>query len=476
MITPILLSLIPQFTAQEAVDLREIYNTIQEAQEKLQEAEELLLDYILDASPDPDPLPEPDPDPDPPSGSLEEYLASMPFDVPTFPSYTIPTQEDCEWIIENNVARSTRGLQDIAVTPGDPTYLIGPAYRASIAAGHELPIDFGVRDNAGTAVFGDGWSSPGSWNKRSVFVEDFRDMRCRLVGLTPQAEIIVSWGKRWGYVEELGLYNIGLRGPNDSFIIRANEGIGDLTLDGCWFLTAENHPDIHTSGMHTDDWRTLIIRNHKYVGTLFDEHPFYLKSSEGATWIVQNDLRGGNRTGFQIRPGADDPGNDRPVGPIVIALNVTDKAGFDHEVFNGGSFLTVWSNPEGNTYVLGNRITDARYGCLSINAQGWYNGKQVDWLNDKGFPIRNVWVWDNVFTNPRAQRAAASVTAVERLHFGPNQFTKLFLNNEWGMKKHGIGNGEVILYDPEILHESVWTYDTKVRPLEESELQPLLVN
>ena len=75
-------------------------------------------------------------------GDIAAYLAGLPFadELPTFPEYEIPTEEDCEWIVEKGRATSTRGLDDLT---GE--FLVGQAYRASIKAGHELPIDIGGR-------------------------------------------------------------------------------------------------------------------------------------------------------------------------------------------------------------------------------------------------------------------------------------------------------------------------------------------
>ena len=455
--------------------------------------------------------------PQPAVGELQAYLSSLPFasEIPTFPEYDVPTEADCEWIIEGGVARSTRGLPDITVPEGQPLYLVGPAYRASVAAGHPLPIDFGVRDDAGTVVLADGWSQPQEWNSRSLFVRTgtstFADLRVRIVGISDVAEVSVAWGRKWGFVRELGLYNIGLRGQNDSFIIRANDGIGNLTLDGCWFLASTTfaqsgigNGSVHASGMHVDKWDRLIIRHHKWRGKLptdpgpeFMEHEFYLKSGILQTWIVENELHGGNRTLFQERPGADE--GIMPTASIVVAKNTSDGYGWHVAGADGGAAITIWSNPRNKTFILGNTITDARYGCLVVSGQGISNtyhydyqyvdtdqnqatppelivsntivhggGPQGghpqetwlrrDWLNDAGFPIGDVYVWDNVFENSRSQRATVSISATERLFWGPNNLNdgKLFLNSEFNYNANGIANGQVRLYN---VPSQVWTYD-----------------
>lgn len=61
----------------------------------------------------------------------------------SFPQYEIPTEEDCDWTLESGRAQSHSGLEQI-----EDEFIIGIAYRASIAAGHDLPVTFCVVDNA----------------------------------------------------------------------------------------------------------------------------------------------------------------------------------------------------------------------------------------------------------------------------------------------------------------------------------------
>ena len=254
-------------------------------------------------------------------------LNDLPFsdELPDFPEYRIPTRQDCDWVIEGGRAESTHGLETIV-----DERLVGLAYRASVAASHPLPVTFCVVDNAGEAVFGGGYSRS---SNRSVFIETedgFENLQAEFLGLTDTAEVQVSWDTKWGRVDYLGLFNIGLRGPNDSFVIRANSGIGRLIIDGCWWLAHTEFAQRggrHASGMHIDNWDLLVWRRHKWRGETPEspginlrEHSGYLKSSNGETWIVQNDLRGGNRTGFQIRPQPSN--NDRPVAVSYTHLTL----------------------------------------------------------------------------------------------------------------------------------------------------------
>lgn len=406
----------------------------------------------------------------------------LPFEVPPIPAYRVPAAKDCDWIVSEGVARSTRGLDAIRAADHDG-YVLGPAYRASTAARRGRgdlapgrPVTIGVLDDAGEGVMGGGWSlhSP-----RSVFSKSaaggFDDIRIEIVGLTPSCEVSVSWDSRWGKPAYIGLFNIGIRGRKDSFIIRANGGIGRLIMDGCWWLPAKEFTatkERHASGMHIDKWGELIWRNHKWRGVQpgtpginLREHSAYLKSAQGGTWIVNNDLRGGNRTGFQIRP--EPAHNEAPSGAVVIAGNYADGYGWnngsDPSSFDGGSCITVWSNPNAATYVVNNRIIDAKYGCLAITAQG----PGLDYLGEAGFPIGPVYVYGNTFENGRAKRDVAAITSTQAVHLYANEITgRLILNDTWPMKRHGIANGAVYVHDPATLQLDLWSWNGKAQKIQ----------
>ena len=178
--------------------------------------------------------------------------------------------------------------------------------------------------------------------------------------------------------------------------------------------------------MHIDKWDTLVWRRHRWRGERPDEpginlreHSGYLKSSRGQTWILENDLRGGNRTGFQIRPQRDS--NERPVGPVVVAYNRAQGYGWNNghtpETYDGGSALTIWTNPDDMTFVFRNEITDAKYGCLMVGAQP----PEKNWLNERGFAIGEVFIAENRLENLQGDRGAFEVTGVERLHMYANE-------------------------------------------------------
>jgi hypothetical protein len=215
-----------------------------------------------------------------------------------------------------------------------------------------------------------------------------------------------------------------------------------------------------------DRWKTLIWRNHKWRGEQpgtpginLREHCAYFKScvggaTGGGTWIIGNDLRGGNRTGFQVRPQADL--NMRPTGPVVIANNYADGYGWnngsDGSSYDGGGCITVWTSPEWPVYIFGNRVTDSKYGCLVLSPQG----PSRNWLNADGYPIRSAYIYGNTFENLRGDRDGVSITGVQNVHWFNNRsrgkYGALMLDAPWGIQVAGIANGAVAVYTRPVLN------------------------
>ncbi len=470
------------------------------AQQRLVDAQAALKAWAVGMDREPEPGGEPGTKP---TDTLA-ILANTPFAnrLPDLPEYTIPTRADCEWIIQDGRAVSQRGLASVAGVddPGQLTfYVLAEAYRASIAAGHELPIDFGVVGNAGHLSMAAGWNSQP--RRLTIPLEEgkYADLSLNIVGLSDDAEVQIGWGTQYGFVRSLGLYNIGIRAPKDSFAIRANDGIGTFIADGCWILNGTD-PETgqmitHASGIHMDKWDVLVLRNFKWrgktpedIGFKCREHLFYLKSSRGLTWILDNNLMGGNRTGFQIRPGNDVAGSEMPRGPVVIAGNYAEgldlagnpsgygwNNGETGETFDGGSCITVWSNPMAPTFIVGNRILDAKYGCLSVTGQPFgFGGVNRNWYNAHDRPHDDVFIYGNEFENMQRGRAdnlprrgAVSLSATTRLHLYGNDIDgTLTLDNEWSVRNAMDPSGQpgnqrniaVTLYDPALVDREIRTY------------------
>lgn len=383
------------------------------------------------------------------------------FNAPGIPSYRIPTAEDCDWVIEAGVATSQKGLGSIpANANGD---MIGAAFKASIAAGHSQPVRFGVWDDGGSAVVGGlySWQAAHSVATSSRYSQ----LAIEIVGLDDECEVNLGWTDHYGDPVYVGAFNIGLRGPSDSFVIRTLGACETVILDGCWWLPSKTYGpnQKHKSGIHIDEWETFIWRDHKWrgekptdPGIRLYEHSAYLKSCVGdasdpthGTWIVGCDLKGGNRTGVQERPGAAyiDPkykGNPRPQCPIVVAYNRSDGYGWDHgsdkATSDGGYHLTIWASPDAPAYVFRNDFRDARYGCLNLSPQS----NPRNYFNANGYPIHSIHLWANSFENSRGDRGCVSLTGVEEVHLYPgNSFQgpehgDLTIDSPWVWAETGI--------------------------------------
>tara|TARA_R110000782_G_scaffold259110_2_gene349297 strand:+ start:10547 stop:12202 length:1656 start_codon:yes stop_codon:yes gene_type:complete len=422
-----------------------------------------------------------EPDPpmhsDPDDQALADYIDSLPFKdkMPAFPYYDVPTRDSCDWIISDRLAESMHG---------QPTYH-GPepmaaAYQLSREAGFEGEIMMGVVGNIGNQLIGYGYGSQGGTLGYKNEAGDYEDIQLGIVGLTADAEMRSTLGDKYGFIDSLRCFNIGFRGGYGNFILStvdhdpsAQGDIGDVLFDGCWWLNraewSEGEYPPHTSGLHLGDHRSLILRRHKFAGFRGREHCLYDKSSyAGPSWIVQNDMRGGNRTWFQRRP---DPSNNvRPRGAFVVLLNKGDSYGWDHgsdgASFAGGSAITVWTAPDDTVFIAGNKVIDAKYGCLTVTAQPASKGNWFTVENSTGtelpYVVERLYIWDNVFDNGHVghppnlpSRNAVSVAAVKELHIGPNEFLNgavLALPNEWSMRVAGFDNGAVSLYGAEYLN------------------------
>ena len=138
----------------------------------------------------------------------------------------------------------------------------------------------------------------------------------------------------------------------------------------------------------------------------FEEHWAYLKST-GALFITNNDIGGGNRTGFQVRfPGGYEP----PHGPMVIANNKALDYGWDWGFMNGGACITIWASHEFPVYIIDNEIRNAKYGCVSITQEP---KELTPPLLPDGRAHSNIVFAGNVFTNPLGDRSCVSISATQ---------------------------------------------------------------
>jgi hypothetical protein len=140
----------------------------------------------------------------------------------------------------------------------------------------------------------------------------------------------------------------------------------------------------------------------------FEEHWAYLKST-GALFITNNDIGGGNRTGFQVRsPGGYEP----PHGPMVISNNVAMDYGWDWGFDNGGSCITIWESLQYPVYILNNKIMNAKYGCVAIAHEPQ---DQDPPLLRNGRAHSKVIMKGNTFTNPIGDRTCVSISSTNEV-------------------------------------------------------------
>lgn len=318
-----------------------------------------------------------------------------------------------------------------------------------------------------------------------------------LIGLTEDAEAEVSWGHNAtvGVTGNVSIFDLGLRGARDAFAIRAVRPSGHVTLDGVWLLANESTGfQGHTSGLMIKNFASLLIRGVKWRGAVpgspgikLAEHWCYGKTARADApdpfiIIAQSDLRGGNRTCSQVRPGIDEADLARPRGDVMFVGNFADGFGWNHPHDpahnDGGAAFTAWAVPDDRVFMLGNRILDARYACLGIEGQG----PSRDWVNAAGYPIGEAHVAGNFVSNPRATRDAMSFGAIQRLCIYDDNVladgARITLNSKFNADTSGIRNGRVELVGGWMQGENYQTWDAaeqRHRPLTAAEIAAMRV-
>lgn len=410
----------------------------------------------------------------PAAGPDDPDFSQLPFAdlMPAWTPYKIPTEEDCDWIVEGPRARHCESGHEIQASPSwDGDYAVaGDAYRWSASRGDlDGPLVFGIKGNGGRAMVCTGGDPSESQSLSRPWADKYATVRAQFVGLTDDAEVVLGWSNRYGYAAEVSAFNIGLRGGKHAMVIQANEACGNITLDGCWLLSREG--TYHEHGIHMDEWERLVLRRMKSKGFKAQQHSLlYGKSSRGQTWVVDCELQGGGRTGVQIRPGRDDAGNPRPVGPVVIAQNRSHEFGWDRDQLDGGGVISVYSSPDAPVFILGNYIRDPRGAGIVVNGQS----AARNWLNAAGFPIADVYLADNMVTGQRSDRAQVAIGGAQRVHWhASNQVDmRVSLDDQWGIETHGIRNGEVRFYgNPRTLAPQLRTWTGADRAMTDEEIE-----
>ena len=388
-----------------------------------------------------------------------------------------PRPDQYDWEVEGTTFISQRGL---GMFQGG----YGEAYRLSREAG-VVNVVFGVKGSTGSARIGGTWGQTGP---DVLAYPGDEKASATFVGMTPTSSVHLAFSSVGTTVQATGdvlAFDIGLRGTPDTFVIRANGGSDHIQLDGCWFLNpAEWGPETtnYASGLHIDGWDTLVIRNHQWRGETpgspgikFREHPVaYLKSGKTSTLLEFNDMYGGNRTGFQKRPGVQY--QPLPTDRLMVRNNYCDNYGSNHEFGDGGAVYTVWCSSAG-TYIYDNVATNFRFQALVISGQDPHIN--FNFL-DSGNQHNAVYVAGNRFIpGPLTERNTVSISSVDNLHLdGDNVFEgRVLLDAQWNYNRNGTLIESIRIKANTVPGWSLFKYDPSLggeRPFTNSELEATL--
>jgi hypothetical protein len=367
--------------------------------------------------------------------------------IPAWKPHVKPTEADCDWIIDGagRYADSKRGLARLWWE--DKAGIAGACLKESLAAGHGPRVTFGVYGNGGGAWLGGLYDSSGGWADEDVCYRQtngqWANLDVQFVGLSDDAEIDLTWGGEFGFTERLAAFDIGLCGGRydkntgapvvSTHGIVANNSCGEIIIDGFWMLYPKGAEDgTWSAGIHAANWQRLVLRGLKRrgrkpsdPGVLYQGHAFYLKGSGKSgseTWLLENDLRGGNRTGFQRRPGTDEPYLSHPMDTLIVADNFCDSHGYDHESEDGGAAFNQWATG-GPTFIVRNRARNCRYMALLSSAQPPYTDPQGvtwdrNWYDAEGYALGDIYVDGNDLGNVGSPRHCVSLNHSRRVFYG----------------------------------------------------------
>ena len=323
-------------------------------------------------------------------------------------------------------------------------------YRPTVVANPGDDINKIVRDGALSGrlfvlgIVGKHSQSLRLCKKYGAYPQNGDELVIQVVGMTPDAEIrgIHFYGEE-GHVKSATFHNLrvstsyGARSP--IFDIAKSER---LVFNNITLLPDPDHMNAYGGagmkwGFDLGDGSDYLHINKCKRGSYrgkkvrFEEHWAYLKST-GELFITNNDISGGNRTGFQVRT----PGNkEAPHGKMVISGNYAEDYGWDWDFNNGGSCITVWESLNFPVFIINNRITNAKYGCVAIAHQPpgeKIHGDSRQHLLPSGRAHSRVFFHGNTFTNEDGNRSCVSINSSENVQILSGEFK-------------GSGHGDIII-------------------------------
>ena len=242
-------------------------------------------------------------------------------------------------------------------------------------------------------------------------------------------------------------FNVGVHADNDPYAFRQYGYCREFAFVNTWVVAnpeyVEGGKRIHRSAflLHKD-WESFTLKGYKPLDQLFEEHVCYFQGG-GFTQVLDSNLYGGRRTGYQFRPHGDglypSPATH---GDFIADGNYSDGFGWNHDKESGGNWLTNWFSGEYKVRISNNRCVDARYGCLGIS-RGVDSSEPP--VTHDNLSHSNVYIWGNEFENRRASRSCVSIADARMVHFGEdNDFIgpdngshTMTLGSQWGWKFAG---------------------------------------
>lgn len=296
------------------------------------------------------------------------------------------------------------------------------AYSAVDATLGTGPVVLGIHGRAGPVDVGHAYSK---WSDTYLKDKDAVGVEVYFVGRTPDAEIGPTFlGSReqdagvFSPAAQVGFVDIGIRGSSGSFAVLQYGDVGELTFDGFWVLPDPGMASdgaTYASAFHMgEDWEVLTFKGYQPRGLKLREHCFYLKPG-GITQVLDCELFGGRRTGFQARPHSLPKPSPKPHGFFIADGNFAEDFGWNWTAAEGGQWISVWCSLEYPVRISNNRLTGARYGALGILKGVMSSGP---YLTDDGWSHSNVFVYGNSFETGN-DRAAVVVNDTRVLHWGP---------------------------------------------------------